>query len=172
MDRKKVLYIALMVVLVALLLFGQWYKRPLGLDELVPDVDARSVSLTVTFYPAEGETNGAQQRTRTLTAEEDDWQTLWQQLSSLEFRRPPTNLVQQFLPASESKKEKAPKTQSYACLLTVSDGTDTEVLTLVCRDSWSYDTPGQRSPITCYVTDQTQCGAVLESLWDLAAPAA
>ena len=51
MDRKKVLYIALMVVLVALLLFGQWYKRPLGLDELVPDVDARSVSLTVTFYP-------------------------------------------------------------------------------------------------------------------------
>ena len=56
--------------------------------------------------------------------------------------------------------------------LTVSDGTDTEVLTLVCRDSWSYDTPGQRSPITCYVTDQTQCGAVLESLWDLAAPAA
>ena len=72
----------------------------------------------------------------------------------------------------ESKKEKAPKTQSYACLLTVSDGTDTEVLTLVCRDSWSYDTPGQRSPITCYVTDQTQCGAVLESLWDLAAPAA
>ena len=135
MDRKKVLYIALMVVLVALLLFGQWYKRPLGLDELVPDVDARSVSLTVTFYPEEGETDGAQQRTRTLTAEEDDWQTLWQQLSSLEFRRPPTNLVQQFLPASESKKEKAPKTQSYACLLTVSDGTDTEVLTLVCRDS-------------------------------------
>ena len=64
MDRKKVLYLALMVVLVALLLFGQWYKRPLGLDELVPDVDARSVSLTVTFYPEEGETDdeGVEQR--------------------------------------------------------------------------------------------------------------
>lgn len=51
MDRKKVLYIALMAVLVALLLFGQWYKRPLDMETITGVTDrmtSPSVSSTAT----------------------------------------------------------------------------------------------------------------------------
>lgn len=86
MDRKKVLYIALMAVLVALLLFGQWYKRPLDMETITGVTDPDDLSISIID-------SDLQQRDLNLSAGDEGFDEVLAQLQALQFRRPPTNLI-------------------------------------------------------------------------------
>ena len=78
MDRKKVLYIALMVVLVALLLFGQWYKRPLDMETITGVTEPDNISIGVIRRDKDMD---LQQRDLNLSAGDEGFEELLAQLA-------------------------------------------------------------------------------------------
>ena len=83
MDRKKVLYIALMVVLVALLLFGQWYKRPLDMETITGVTDPDDISISVIRQDKDMD---LEQRNLNLSAGDEGFDELLAQLEELHQR--------------------------------------------------------------------------------------
>mgnify|MGYP000119759194 CR=1 FL=1 len=97
MDRKKVLYIALMVVLVALLLFGQWYKRPLDMETITGVTEPDHISISVICWD---EDMNLQQRDLDLSAGDEALTSCspsWRSCSSAV--PPPTSSPAPLLPA-------------------------------------------------------------------------
>ena len=86
MDRKKVLYIALMVVLVALLLFGQWYKRPLDMETITGVTEPDNISIGVIRRDKDMD---LQQRDLNLSAGDEGLKSCWPSWRSCSSAVPP-----------------------------------------------------------------------------------
>lgn len=175
MDRKKVLYIALMVVLVALLLFGQWYKRPLDMETITGVTAPDHISISVIRWD---EDMDLQQRDLDLSAGDEGFDELLTQLEELQFRRPPTNLITSalsFLPSWDTTSKEVEDGDFQHLMITLSQpGADGEQ---VCGyvgfwvDEWEYRDFGHDISLPLVMEDGKDIGQDLcAQLWDVATP--
>lgn len=175
MDRKKVLYIALMVVLVALLLFGQWYKRPLDMETITGVTDPDDISISVIRQDKDMD---LEQRNLNLSAGDEGFDELLAQLEELQFRRPPTNLITSalsFLPSWSTTSKEVEDGDFQHLMITLSQpGADGE---RVCGyvgfwvDEWEYRDFDHDISLPLVMEDGKDIGQDLcAQLWDVAAP--
>lgn len=106
MKREKLFYGGAIVLLVAVLILGLWYKQPKTIREITGIAEPDDIHISIMLLD---ENLNAEQRELTLSAGDDGFDALMAQLNQLEFRRPPTNLLRialPFLPGlDESSKE-------------------------------------------------------------------
>ena len=171
MDRKKVLYIALMVVLVALLLFGQWYKRPLDMETITGVTDPDDLSISIID-------SDLQQRDLNRSAGDEGFDEVLAQLQALQFRRPPTNLITSalsFLPSwSTTSKEVEDGDFSHLMITLSQPGADGERLYGYVGfwvDEWEYRDFDHGISLPLVMEDGKDIGQDLcAQLWDAATP--
>lgn len=171
MDRKKVLYIALMAVLVALLLFGQWYKRPLDMESITGVTDPDDLSISIIDIDL-------QQRDLNLSAGDEGFDEVLAQLEQLQFRRPPTNLITSalsFLPSwGTTSKEVEDGDFSHLMITLSQPGADGERLYGYVGfwvDEWEYRDFDHGISLPLVMEDGKDIGQDLcAQLWDAATP--
>lgn len=95
MKRERLFYGGAIVLLVAVLILGLWYKQPKTIREITGIAEPETVSVTIELRDA---SLGVEQRKLTLSAGDEGFDALMAQLDQLEFRRPPTNLLRIALP--------------------------------------------------------------------------
>lgn len=171
MDRKKVLYIALMVVLVALLLFGQWYKRPLDMETITGVTTPDHISISIID-------SDLQQRDLDLSAGDEGFDELLTQLEELQFRRPPTNLITSalsFLPSWGTTSKEVEDGDFQHLMITLSQpGADGERIYGYVGfwvDEWEYQDFEHGISLPLVIEDGKDIGQDLcAQLWDVATP--
>ena len=171
MDRKKVLYIALMVVLVALLLFGQWYKRPLDMETITGVTDPDDLSISIID-------SDLQQRDLKLSAGDEGFDEVLAQLQVLQFRRPPTNLITSalsFLPSWDTTSKEVEDGDFQHLMITLSQpGADGERIYGYVGfwvDEWEYRDFEHGISLPLVMEDGKDIGQDLcAQLWDVATP--
>lgn len=95
MKRERLFYGGAIVLLVAVLILGLWYKRPLGIRDITGVAEPETVTVSVERRNA---SLGVDRRELTLSAGDEGFDALLSQLDTLEFRRPPINLLRMALP--------------------------------------------------------------------------
>ena len=95
MKRERLFYGGAIVLLVAVLILGLWYKQPKTIREITGIAEPDDIHISITLFD---ENLNAEQRELTLSAGDEGFDALMAQLDQLEFRRPPTNLLRIALP--------------------------------------------------------------------------
>ena len=164
---KKRLLILLLVL--ALGAAGLWYYRPVGVYDLAPGLEPESIA--VTAIRTEGALNS--NRTLTLPSGSEAFDDVLQELESLRFRRPPTNLIP---PLETVLEDDGKKIDGYDYILYVTLIEENEIaweqwLTLTFWiDEWDYSTGTQATNLSLHLSDGRAIGKTLgDYLWALPA---
>lgn len=175
MKRERLFYGGAIVLLVAVLILGLWYKQPKTIREITGIAAPDQISTLVIRFD---EQMNMEQRKLTLSAGDEGFDTLMAQLDGLEFRRPPTNLLRialPFLPGlDESSKEweEGDFQHLYITLSTSAQGEpwpSGEVSFWV--DQWSYRDYEHGLTLPLAVVDGKEIGqALCAQLWEISQP--
>ena len=175
MNRERLFYGGAIVLLVAALILGLWYKQPKTIREITGIAAPETVSVTIERRDA---SQGAEQRKLTLSAGDEGFDALMAQLDELEFRRPPTNLLYIALPflteLGESTKEweDGDFQHLYITLSTSTQGepwSSGEVSFWI--DQWSYRDYEHDLTLPLAVVDSKETGqALCAQLWEISQP--
>lgn len=175
MKRERLFYGGAIVLLVAVLILGLWYKQPKTIREITGIAEPETVSVTIELRDA---SLGVEQRKLTLSAGDEGFDALMAQLDQLEFRRPPTNLLRIALPfLSGTEQEKTPEDGDfhhlYITLSTSAQGEpwpSGEVSFWV--DQWSYRDYEHDLTLPLALVDGKEIGqALCAQLWEISQPA-
>lgn len=176
MKRERLFYGGAIVLLVAVLILGLWYKQPKTIREITGIAEPDDIHISITLLD---ENLNAEQRELTLSAGDEGFDALMAQLDQLEFRRPPTNLLRialPFLPGlDESSKEweEGDFQHLYITLSTSAQGEPRpsgEVSFWV--DQWSYRDYEHGLTLPLAVVDGKETGQDLcAQLWEISQPA-
>ena len=174
MKRERLFYGGAIVLLVAVLILGLWYKQPKTIREITGIAEPDTVTVTIERRDA---SQGADLRELTLSAGEESFDALMAQLDALEFRRPPTNLLRIALPflgsAAQGKTlEEGDFHHMYITLSTSAQGEpwpSGEVSFWV--DQWSYRDFEHDLTLPLAVVDGKETGqALCAQLWEISHP--
>ncbi|WP_295586438.1 hypothetical protein [uncultured Oscillibacter sp.] len=176
MKRERLFYGGAIVLLVAVLILGLWYKQPKTIREITGIAEPDDIHISIMLLD---ENLNAEQRELTLSAGDDGFDALMAQLDELEFRRPPTNLLRialPFLPGlDESSKEweEGDFQHLYITLSTSAQGESWprgEVSFWV--DQWLYRDFGRQLTLPLAMVDGKATGQDLcAQLWEISQPA-
>lgn len=174
MNREKLCYGGAIVLLVAVLILGLWYKQPKTIREITGIAEPDQISTLVIRFD---EQMNMEQRELTLSAGDEGFDALMTQLDGLEFRRPPTNLLRIALPflgsAAQGKTlEEGDFHHMYITLSTSAQGEpwpSGEVSFWV--DQWSYRDYEHDLTLPLAVVDGKETGqALCAQLWEISQP--
>ena len=171
MKRERLFYGGAIVLLVAVLILGLWYKQPKTIREITGIAEPDQISTLVIRFDAQ---MNMEQRKLTLAAGDEGFDALMAQLDALEFRRPPTNLLRIALPflgsAAQGKTlEEGDFHHMYITLSTSAQGEpwpSGEVSFWV--DQWSYRDFEHDLTLPLAVVDGKETGqALCAQLWEI-----
>ena len=176
MNREKLCYGGAIVLLVAALILGLWYKQPKTIREITGVTAPETVSVTIERRDA---SQGAEQRELTLSAGDEGFDALMAQLDELEFRRPPTNLLRIALPFlgdfEESSQELDDGDFQHLVISPSQPGEGGERIQGYVNffvSQWSYRDFKHDLTLPLAVVDGKETGqALCAQLWDMATPA-
>lgn len=176
MNREKLCYGGAIVLLVAVLILGLWYKQPKTIREITGIAAPETVSLTIERRDA---SQGAEQRKLTLSAGDEGFDALMVQLDELEFRRPPTNLLRialPFLPGLDESSKEWEEGDFQHLYITLSSSAQGEPRpsgeVSFWIDQWSYRDYEHGLTLPLAVVDSKETGqALCAQLWEISQPA-
>lgn len=176
MNREKLCYGGAIVLLVAVLILGLWYKQPKTIREITGIAAPDDIHISIIRFD---EQINMEQRKLHLSAGDEGFDALMAQLDELEFRRPPTNLLRIALPflteLGESPKEweDGDFQHLYITLSTSAQGKpwpSGEVSFWI--DQWSYRDYEHSLTLPLAVVDGKETGqALCAQLWEISQPA-
>ena len=175
MNREKLCYGGAIVLLVAVLILGLWYKQPKTIREITGIAAPDNIHISIIRFD---EQINMEQRKLHLSAGDEGFDALMAQLDQLEFRRPPTNLLYIALPflteLGESTKEweDGDFQHLYITLSTSTQGEpwpSGEVSFWI--DQWSYRDYEHSLTLPLAVVDGKETGqALCAQLWEISQP--
>lgn len=175
MKRERLFYGGAIAVLVAVLILGLWYKQPKTIREITGLAEPETVTVTIQRRDA---SQGVDLRELTLSAGDEGFDALMDQLDELEFRRPPTNLLRIALPflgdADSGEKESEPG-DFYRMDVTFSSS-DWEGPTAPSQvsfwvDQWYYRDFSRQQTLPLAMVDGKEIGQDLcAQLWEMSQP--
>lgn len=175
MNREKLCYGGAIVLLVAALILGLWYKQPKTIREITGIAAPETVSVTIERRDV---SQGTEQRKLTLSAGDEGFDALMVQLDELEFRRPPTNLLRialPFLGDADSGEKDWEEGDFYRMDVAISSS-DWEGPTAPSEvsfwvDQWSYRDFEHDLTLPLAVVDGKETGqALCAQLWEISQP--
>ena len=175
MNREKLCYGGAIVLLVAALILGLWYKQPKTIREITGITEPDDIYISIILLD---ENMDMEQRELTLSAGDEGFDALMAQLDELEFRRPPTNLLRIALPFLGDFEESSQELDDgdfqhlYITLSTSTQGEpwpSGEVSFWV--DQWSYRDFEHDLTLPLAVVDGKETGqALCAQLWEISQP--
>lgn len=164
--KKRIKKYGIMMIIIVFFLIGTlWYYRPLSafqMQSAVTEESIKSVHVLIYHYRADGSEEDA--RVIDINEEEPSMVRLLEQVNQLHFRRPPTNLLQQFLPNTVYGKGAQPNT--YHFLIIFSGDESFELQFFI--DAWSYSYSGLNMFLPCTEKSPPLTGNELgQFLWEL-----
>lgn len=144
----------------ALLLALAWYSRPVDVYGLIPGVTQADVlSLYSRLLGPEHHSDGPS-AIRELYPEDPEWDAALTALEALRFRRPPWNLLLQFLPQNGIRARVTQDGDQHVLfLLGQEDGNYVQVQFFI--DSWSCSSPNSSRSLPLWVPDSRETGEAL-----------
>jgi len=173
--RQSHRWIITIAVLVAVLILGLWYKQPKTIREITGIAAPDNIHISIIRFD---EQINMEQRKLHLSAGDEGFDALMDQLDQLEFRRPPTNLLYIALPflteLGESTKEweDGDFQHLYITLSTSTQGEpwpSGEVSFWI--DQWSYRDYEHSLTLPLAVVNGKETGqALCAQLWEISQP--
>lgn len=175
MKRERLFYGGAIVLLVAVLILGLWYKQPKTIREITGIAEPETVSVTIELRDA---SLGVEQRKLTLSAGDEGFDALMAQLDQLEFRRPPTNLLRIALPflGDADSGEKDWEDGDFYRMDVAFSSSDWEGPTAPSQvsfwvDQWLYRDFSRQQTLPLAVVDGKETGqALCAQLWEISQP--
>ena len=175
MNREKLCYGGAIVLLVAALILGLWYKQPKTIREITGIAAPDDIYISIILLD---ENMDMEQRELTLSAGDEGFDALMAQLDELEFRRPPTNLLRialPFLGDADSGEKDWEEGDFYRMDVAISSS-DWEGPTAPSEvsfwvDQWSYRDFEHDLTLPLAVVDGKETGqALCAQLWEISQP--
>ena len=176
MKRERLFYGGAIVLLVAVLILGLWYKQPKTIREITGIAEPDQISTLVIRFD---EQMNMEQRKLTLAAGDEGFDALMTQLDALEFRRPPTNLLRialPFLGDADSGEKDWEEGDFYRMDVAFSssdwEGPTAPSYVSFWVDQWSYRDYEHDLTLPLAVVDGKETGqALCAQLWEISQPA-
>lgn len=152
--------LAALPVLLALVLWGLWYARPVDIYTLAPEVRGPD-GISIDIRELGG---GVGQETPScvggFTREDPEWAAVLSKIEALRFRRPPWNLVLQFLPQNTVTGRITRDGDCNILLYVGRRGADSVRIQFFI-DQWNYVSPHSNRNLTLWVRDSRETGDAL-----------
>ena len=146
-----------LAVTLALLLAVVWYSRPVDIYTLAPGLKEPN---TIDFTLRELGDGGAEYPLQSFLPEDPEWDAALTALEALRFRRPPWNLLLQFLPQNGIRARVTQDGDQHVLfLLGQEDGNYVQVQFFI--DSWSCSSPNSSRSLPLWVPDSRETGEAL-----------
>lgn len=156
---KKRRRLVLILVIAAALAWGIWYARPVDIYALAPEVrDPEGITIDVQELTSVGEE--PRFCSRGFTPEDPEWEAVLSQIGALRFRRPPWNLVLQFLPQN-TVTGRITHDGDWHILLYVGRRGARSIRIQFFIDEWDYLSPHSNRNLTLWVKNSKQTGDAL-----------
>ena len=176
MNRERLFYGVAIVLLVAALILGLWYKQPKTIREITGIAAPDNIHISIIRFD---EQINMEQRKLALSAGDEGFDALMAQLDELEFRRPPTNLLRIALPFlgdfEESSQELDDGDFQHLVISPSQPGEGGERIQGYVNffvSQWSYRDFKHDLTLPLAVVDGKETGqALCAQLWDMATPA-
>ena len=176
MNREKLCYGGAIVLLVAALILGLWYKQPKTIREITGVTAPDDIYISIILLD---ENMDMEQRELTLSAGDEGFDALMAQLDELEFRRPPTNLLRialSFLGDFEESSQELDDGDFQHLVISLSQpgegGERIQGYVNFFVSQWSYRDYEHDLTLPLAVVDSKETGQTLcAQLWDMATPA-
>lgn len=176
MNREKLCYGGAIVLLVAVLILGLWYKQPKTIREITGIAAPDDIYISIILLD---ENMDMEQRELTLSAGDEGFDALMAQLDELEFRRPPTNLLRialPFLPGLDESSKEWEEGDFQHLYITLSSSAQNEPRprgeVSFWIDQWSYWDYEHGLTLPLAVVDGKETGqALCAQLWEISQPA-
>lgn len=176
MNREKLCYGGAIVLLVAVLILGLWYKQPKTIREITGIAAPDDIYISIILLD---ENMDMEQRELTLSAGDEGFDALMAQLDELEFRRPPTNLLRialPFLPGLDESSKEWEEGDFQHLYITLSSSAQDEPRprgeVSFWIDQWSYWDYEHGLTLPLAVVDSKETGqALCAQLWEISQPA-
>ena len=175
MNREKLCYGGAIVLLVAVLILGLWYKQPKTIREITGIAAPDNIHISIIRFD---EQINMEQRKLHLSAGDEGFDALMAQLDELEFRRPPTNLLRialPFLPGLDESSKEWEEGDFQHLYITLSSSTQGEPRpsgeVSFWIDQWSYRDYEHGLTLPLAVVDGKETGqALCAQLWEISQP--
>ena len=175
MNREKLCYGGAIVLLVAVLILGLWYKQPKTIREITGIAAPDDIYISIILLD---ENMDMEQRELTLSAGDEGFDALMAQLDELEFRRPPTNLLRialPFLPGLDESSKEWEEGDFQHLYITLSSSAQDEPRprgeVSFWIDQWSYWDYEHGLTLPLAVVDSKETGqALCAQLWEISQP--
>lgn len=151
-SRWKVLALAL-----ALVLWAAWYSRPVDIYTLAPEIKEPD-AMDITLSELGG--GGKDYPLKSLSPENPEWDTALEAVESLRFRRPPWNLILQFLP-KHTTTGRVTHDGDHQILFSLYKQGEGYIQVQFFIDEWMYHSPHTSRYLTLWVKDSKQTGDAL-----------
>ncbi len=175
MNREKLCYGGAIVLLVAVLILGLWYKQPKTIREITGIAAPDDIHISIIRFD---EQINMEQRKLHLSAGDEGFDALMAQLDELEFRRPPTNLLRialPFLPGLDESSKEWEEGDFQHLYITLSSSAQGEPRpsgeVSFWIDQWSYWDYEHGLTLPLAVVDGKETGqALCTQLWEISQP--
>lgn len=156
MSRLKAHWRALAIVL-ALVLWAAWYSRPVDIYTIAPGTkEPDMMDLTLSNL---GE-NHKDYPLKNLTPEDPEWGPALEAVEALRFRRPPWNLVLQFIPDHRTTG-RVTQDGDHHVMFFLGRRTKGYIQVQFFIDEWIYHSPYSTRNLTLWVTEPKETGDAL-----------
>lgn len=156
------------VVLILLLAWGRWYARPVDLYGLTGLTAGAVNTVSLSLYQFDSRVPGGKIDLHgSCTPESPEWNAIREEVESLRFRRPPWNLLLQFLDSSFVTGRQTGD-GDYHINLTLTERGGGYVNLQFFLDEWTYSSPLSNRNLPLWAENSRETGnALAEALWPL-----
>nr|WP_325185338.1 hypothetical protein [uncultured Oscillibacter sp.] len=146
--------------LALLIVWGLWYARPVDIYTLAPEVRSPEGITVDDNDLSRGVGQEPRLCSRGFTPEDPEWETVLAEIEALRFRRPPWNLVLQFVPQN-TVTGRITHDGDWHILLYVGRRGARSIRIQFFIDEWDYLSPHSNRNLTLWVKDSKQTGDAL-----------
>lgn len=156
MNRLKAHWRILAVVL-ALVLWAAWYARPVDIYKVAPGIKEPDA---MDFVLYELGSSRKDYPIQNISPEDPEWRPALEAVEALRFRRPPWNLVLQFIP-KRTTTGRATHDGDLNIIFHLHKQGKVSIHVQFFIDEWTYHSPYATRNLTLWVTDARESGETL-----------
>lgn len=163
---KKYWKLVLCLVIAFLLAWGLWYARPVDIYALEPGLgELQVINVFIDQHASPGTVSPSRQQA--FTPEAPEWEAVLAEVEALRFRRPPWNLILQFLDQNTVPVHSS-YTGAYTTLIKVRGEDGRNVGVQFCTREWLRFSLYSNRNLELWMRDGEEIGIALsERLWSL-----
>lgn len=146
-----------LAAVLALVLWAAWYSRPVDIYTAAPRIKEPDFMDFVLYELGD---NRKDYPTKNITPEDPEWGPALEAIEALRFRRPPWNMVLQFVPGG-SVHGRTVRDGDHHIMFRLGRQRKGSIQVQFFIDEWTYNSPHSNRDLTLWVKDSREAGETL-----------